>query len=135
MKAKEIIKASTELVSEAGKVADNLTTSKEEEAEAINERHDRDMISDSWWSKNIRPLTLAFLLVNYFAMGYLEGIGVFTTNAAFMSQVSTLLGGVFIFYFGDRAVNGFMKIKGQHERSNKREENRQARKLKRIDKD
>jgi hypothetical protein len=131
MKAKEIIDSSTKLVDTAGKVADSLTTSKEEEAEAINERHDRDMISDSWWSKNIRPLTLAFLLVNFVFMGYLDGFAFFTLNVTFLSQMSILLGSVFIFYFGDRAVNGFMKIKGQHERSNKREENRQTRRLKR----
>ena len=123
----------TGLVSEAGGIVDNLTTSKEEEAEAINERHDRDMVSDSWLSKNIRPLTLAFLMVNYFVMGYLDGFKLFTTNDAFMSQVTTLLGGVFIFYFGDRAVKGFMKVKGHHERSKQRQDSREARKLKRID--
>lgn len=128
------IEAITALVSESGKVADNLITSKEEEAEAISERHENDMVSDSWLSKNIRPLTLAFLTVNYFAMGYMEGFGFFVTNAAFMGQVSTLLGGVFIFYFGDRAVKGFMKVKGHSDRANKRQNDRQERKLKRIEK-
>ena len=70
----------SDLVKEVGKIADDLITSKEEkiilkkQIEAkilehesnmqnqITERWRSDMNSDSWLSKNIRPLTLAFLL-------------------------------------------------------------------------
>ena len=70
----------SDLVKEVGKIADALITSKEEkiilkqQIEAkilehesnmqnqISERWKADMNSDSWLSKNIRPLTLAFLL-------------------------------------------------------------------------
>jgi len=70
----------SDLVKEVGKIADDLITSKEEkiilkqQIEAkilehesnmqnqISERWKSDMNSDSWLSKNIRPLTLAFLL-------------------------------------------------------------------------
>ena len=70
----------SDLVIEVGKIADDLITSKEEkiilkqQIEAkilehesnmqnqITERWRSDMNSDSWLSKNIRPLTLAFLL-------------------------------------------------------------------------
>lgn len=70
----------SDLVKEVGKIADDLITSKEEkiilkqQIEAkilehesnmqtqISERWKADMNSDSWLSKNIRPLTLAFLL-------------------------------------------------------------------------
>jgi hypothetical protein len=71
-----------ELVKNVGGVLDNLTTTKEEKlaAEAkikdlimsyeaemqkqVTERWKLDMNSDSWLSKNIRPLVLVFLVVS-----------------------------------------------------------------------
>jgi len=70
---------SGELVKEVGSVVDNLTTTKEEKLEAkkklkevlldyekaiqveVSERWRVDMQSDSWLSKNIRPMVLIFL--------------------------------------------------------------------------
>ena len=70
-----------DLVKNVGGVIDNLHTSKEEKLEAeqkikelvanyeiemeknITDRWKADMNSDSWLSKNIRPLVLAFLVV------------------------------------------------------------------------
>ena len=72
----------TELIKGVGGVIDNLHTSKEEKLEAerkvkelissyeiemeknITERWSMDMKSDSWLSKNIRPLVLVFLVVS-----------------------------------------------------------------------
>ena len=69
------------LIKDVGNVLDNLTTSKEEigkvkneiqrlllDAEAkmqqeVTSRWKADMTSDSWLSKNVRPLTLIFLVV------------------------------------------------------------------------
>ena len=71
-----------DLVEGVGNVIDDLHTSKEEKLEAeqkikeliasyqtslekeISTRWDSDMKSDSWLSKNIRPMTLAFLVVS-----------------------------------------------------------------------
>ena len=70
-----------ELVKSVGGVIDNLHTSKEEKLEAeqkikelvasyevqmekeISSRWNADMKSDSWLSKNVRPLVLVFLVV------------------------------------------------------------------------
>jgi len=70
-----------ELVKNVGGILDNLTTTKEEKLEAqakiknmimsyeaemqkqVTERWKMDMNSDSWLSKNIRPLVLVFLVV------------------------------------------------------------------------
>ena len=70
-----------ELVKGVGGVLDNLTTSKEEKLEAerkiqelianheakmeqnITDRWSVDMKSDSWLSKNVRPLVLIFLVI------------------------------------------------------------------------
>ena len=72
----------SELVKSVGNVIDNLTTSKEEKLEAerkikdmilgyeaqmqkeVSERWKLDMQSDSWLSKNIRPLVLIFLCIS-----------------------------------------------------------------------
>ena len=71
----------TELVEGVGGVLDNLITSKDEKLEAkrkikelvanyevemeknITSRWEADLKSDSWLSKNVRPLTLVFLIV------------------------------------------------------------------------
>tara|TARA_R100001377_G_C3112742_1_gene83192 strand:+ start:169 stop:564 length:396 start_codon:yes stop_codon:yes gene_type:complete len=70
------------LIKDVGNVLDNLTTSKEEigkvkneiqklmlDAEAkmqkeVSSRWAVDMASDSWLSKNVRPMTLIFLVVS-----------------------------------------------------------------------
>ncbi len=72
----------TELVKGVGGVLNNLTTSEEEKLEAerkiqeliadheakmeqnITDRWSSDMNSDSWLSKNVRPLVLIFLVVS-----------------------------------------------------------------------
>jgi len=79
-----------ELVKSVGGVLDNLTTSKEEKLEAerkiqdlianhevemeknITERWKMDMQSDSWLSKNIRPLVLVFLVVSTVLMIFID---------------------------------------------------------------
>ena len=78
------------LVKSVGGVIDNLTTSKEEKLEAerkiqdlianheiemeknITERWKMDMQSDSWLSKNIRPLVLVFLVVSTVLMIFID---------------------------------------------------------------
>jgi hypothetical protein len=70
------------------------------------------MTSDSWLSKNIRPLSLAFLLVAVVGLAYSS---VFLldneTNSNLLEWIDlfkTLLITVVTFYFGSR---GFEKIK------------------------
>jgi len=80
----------TELIKGVGGVIDNLHTSKEEKLEAeqkvkelvssyeiemeknITERWTMDMKSDSWLSKNIRPLVLVFLVVSTVLMIFID---------------------------------------------------------------
>ena len=78
------------LVESIGGVVDNLHTSKEEKLEAeakikdlvmgyeaemqkqVTERWKMDMQSDSWLSKNIRPLVLVFLVVSTVLMIFID---------------------------------------------------------------
>ena len=53
----------TNLVDTVGKHADELFESGEERQKALTERHNTDMMSDSWLSKNVRPIAFIFSLV------------------------------------------------------------------------
>lgn len=75
-----------------------------DELEAITERHAADMSSDSWMSKNIRPIVLAALLVNMLVTHYLSGNGymLWTPEQIAFQGSMTLV--AIEFYFGGRAA-------------------------------
>ena len=82
------------------------------EMEEVSKRWSSDMASDSWLSKNIRPLVLAWLVVfvSFFAIiDSVEAIGV-TVEAAWITLFSTLLVTVIVAYFGSRGVEKYKKI-------------------------
>lgn len=83
------------------------------DTKAVTERWQADMSSDSWLAKNIRPLTLAYILTAYLLLALLDGGG-FRIAEAYV----TLLGqwGMLVMtaYFGGRTVEkvvGVMKGK------------------------
>lgn len=75
----------------------------EAEQKAVTDRWEADMASDSWLSKNIRPMTLIYLLSAYLIMALLDGAG-FKIAEAYV----TLLGqwGMLVMaaYFGGRTA-------------------------------
>lgn len=82
-----------------------------ENEKEISKRHEYDMQSDSWLSKNIRPITLAFLLFVFVIITFSDGnIGQFTLNTEYVPVYQTLLSTVFMFYFGGRSIEKGMKI-------------------------
>jgi len=83
------------------------------EMEEVTKRWSSDMTSDSWLSKNIRPIVLAWLVifVSLFAVvDSIESID-FTVEAAWITLFSTLLVTVIVSYFGSRGVEKYQKIK------------------------
>lgn len=71
----------------------------------VTERHSNDMISDSWASKNIRPFTLAYLIVFTSILIVLDSsITAFSVNNAWVSLLLALLSTAFVFYFGGRTI-------------------------------
>lgn len=80
-----------------------------QEQQELTKRHGADMGSDSWLSKNIRPLALIALVVGYF---------IFATGSAFGVQVTEayveLLGQwgmlAFSFYFGSRGMEKIAQV-------------------------
>ena len=113
----------TELVKGVGGVLDNLTTSKEEKLEAkrkmkelianheakmeqnITDRWSADMNSDSWLSKNVRPLVLIFLVVSTVLMIFIDvGTIAFVVEPKWTDLLQLVLITVIGAYFGGRTM-------------------------------
>jgi hypothetical protein len=75
-------------------------------------RHTADMASDSWLSKNIRPMTLIAIIVGYFTFAFMSAYG-YNANESYV----TLLGQwgmlVMSFYFGGRTLEKIMDMKAK----------------------
>ena len=112
-----------ELVKGVGGVIDNLHTSKEEKlaAEAkikaliaeheakmeqnITDRWSADMNSDSWLSKNVRPMVLIFLVVSTVLMIFIDaGTINFEVEAKWTDLLQLVLITVIGAYFGGRTM-------------------------------
>jgi hypothetical protein len=80
------------------------------EQEELTKRLQSDMASDSWLSKNIRPLTLVAIFTGYFLFAMMSAYG-YNANEAYV----TLLGQwgmlVMSFYFGGRTLEKIMSIR------------------------
>ena len=111
------------LVKSVGGVIDNLHTSKEEKLEAeqkikelvasyevqmekeISSRWEADMKSDSWLSKNVRPLVLVFLVVATVLMIFIDaGTINFVVEAKWTDLLQLVLITVIGAYFGGRSL-------------------------------
>lgn len=81
------------------------------EAEQVTIRHKTDMTSDSWLSKNIRPLTLMFILglYTFFSLGS-GNIGGFEVKGEFVELLGTWGMVIMCFYFGGRSFEKVTKI-------------------------
>tara|TARA_R100000278_G_scaffold49273_1_gene42182 strand:- start:2220 stop:2612 length:393 start_codon:yes stop_codon:yes gene_type:complete len=118
----------TELVKGVGGVIDELHTSKEEKLEAerkikdmimgyeaemqkqVTERWKVDMQSDSWLSKNIRPLVLIFLVVSTVLLVFIDaGVIAFEVKASWVDLLQLVLITVIGAYFGGRSLEKVKK--------------------------
>jgi hypothetical protein len=117
-----------ELIKNVGGVIDNLHTSAEEKAEAeakikdlvmgyeaemqkqVTERWAMDMKSDSWLSKNIRPLVLIFLVVSTVLLVFIDaGVISFEVKASWVDLLQLVLITVIGAYFGGRSLEKVKK--------------------------
>ena len=73
------------------------------EAQEITKRWEADMSSDSWLSKNIRPMTLIFLLVAYSGFA-IASIFEYETRGAYVELLGQWGMLVMSFYFGGRTL-------------------------------
>ena len=81
----------------------NETKLYETEQNNLTERVKADMASDSWMSKNIRPLTLVFLLVAYSGFA-IASIFDLETRGAYVELLGQWGMLVMSFYFGGRTM-------------------------------
>jgi hypothetical protein len=90
----------------------NDTKLYETEQNNLTDRMKADMGSDSWLSKNIRPMTLIAIFVGYFMFAMMSAFGL-EANEAYV----TLLGQwgmlVMSFYFGGRTLEKIIDMKGK----------------------
>ena len=107
-------KAQLELtkLAQDGELAKMANDSKMYEVEQTNltERMQADMTSDSWLSKNIRPMTLIYILVSYLVLAILDAALVDIADAfvELLGQWGML---VMSFYFGGRTLEKIMDMK------------------------
>ena len=118
----------SELVKGVGGVIDNLHTSKEEKLEAerkikelvagyevqmekeISSRWEADMKSDSWLSKNVRPLVLVFLVIATVLLIFIDaGTIDFVVEDKWTDLLQLVLITVIGAYFGGRSLEKVKK--------------------------
>tara|TARA_R110002012_G_scaffold223032_2_gene394970 strand:+ start:41 stop:475 length:435 start_codon:yes stop_codon:yes gene_type:complete len=81
------------------------------EMQEISKRWESDMKSDSWLSKNTRPLTLIFLTVSMIFLVLLDSLNIeFGVNSEWISLLKSLLITVYVAYFGSRGAEKFKAI-------------------------
>ena len=117
-----------ELVKGVGGVIDNLHTSKEEKLEAerkikelianyevemeknITNRWQADLKSDSWLSKNVRPLVMVFLIVCTMLLIFIDaGALNFEVKSSWVDLLQLVLITVIGAYFGGRSLEKVKK--------------------------
>ena len=118
----------TELVKSVGGVIDNLHTSKEEKLEAerkikelianyqvemeknITARWVADQKSDSWLSKNVRPMVLIFLIVCTMLLIFIDAGAIkFNVKDSYVDLLQLVLITVIGAYFGGRSLEKVKK--------------------------
>lgn len=110
----DIISNSKELSEEQVKMALKELEHDVIEMEEITKRWESDNLADSWWSKNIRPLSLAFLTVSLFIYVILDSsLEGFKVASEWVDLLSSLLLLVYGGYFGARALEKITHIKNK----------------------
>tara|TARA_Y100001938_G_scaffold149420_1_gene236153 strand:+ start:1085 stop:1471 length:387 start_codon:yes stop_codon:yes gene_type:complete len=126
---KELLKS---LVGDASNIIDNVVTTKEEKIRLKNEmkqmllnseadlqrnvtdRWKADMASDSWLSKNVRPITLIFMLVCTMLLIFIDAGAIdFTVEDKWTDLLQIVLITIVGSYFGGRSIEKLKNGKGK----------------------
>jgi hypothetical protein len=88
------------------------------ENQELTKRLEADMKSDSWLSKNIRPLTMVYILTAYLFLALLDSFGLDISDnfVSLLGQWGML---VMSFYFGGRTLEKVMNMKGNNNAADK----------------
>lgn len=82
------------------------------EQQELTKRLQSDMASDSWLSKNIRPMTLIAILAGYFTFAMLSAFDI-ETNRAYVELLGQWGMLIMSFYFGGRTLEKIMDMKAK----------------------
>ena len=82
------------------------------EGKEVTERHKADMASDSWMSKNVRPMMLVYIVLAYtvFAGGSAFDLNVKQPYVDLMAQWGML---IMSFYFGGRTIEKIVQMRAE----------------------
>ena len=120
------------LVGDAGNIIDEVVTTKEEKMKLKNEmkkmlldserdlqqnvtdRWKADMASDSWLSKNVRPMTLIFVLACTMMLIFIDaGFVNFVVEEKWTDLLQLTLITIIVSYFGGRSIEKVKNGKGK----------------------
>jgi uncharacterized membrane protein (DUF106 family) len=82
------------------------------EQQELTKRQQADMMSDSWLSKNIRPMTLIAILCGYFTFAMMSAFDM-ETNRAYVELLGQWGMLIMSFYFGGRTLEKIMDMKAK----------------------
>ena len=80
------------------------------EAQELTKRQQSDMASDSWLSKNIRPMTLIAILAGYFIFAMMSAFDM-DTNSKYVELLGQWGMLIMSFYFGGRTLEKIIDMK------------------------
>ena len=82
------------------------------EMQEVSKRWDSDMKSDSWLSKNTRPITLIYLTLITSLYIILDSLNIaFDIDESWVELLKTLLVTIYVAYFGSRGFEKYTTIK------------------------
>ena len=108
---KNIISSDTKIKAIDKEEAMRLIELDMQELKEVSSRWRADMKSDSWLSKNTRPLALVFLTVSAVFMMAVDSFHLqFDVDESWINLLKTLLVTVYVAYFGSRGAEKITKI-------------------------
>jgi hypothetical protein len=86
------------------------------EQQELTKRAAADMASDSWLSKNIRPMTLIAILAGYFIFAMMSAFDL-DTNKTYVELLGQWGMLIMSFYFGGRTLEKIMDMKSKEKQA------------------
>ena len=112
--AVKVITGDAELSAEEKQFALQVMQLDIQEMKGVSERWKHDMSSDSYLSKNVRPLSLIFLTLATVILIYIDTFEpTINTPTEWVDLLKSLLLGIYISYFGSRGLEKYRKISSQ----------------------
>lgn len=110
-KAEGLIKTDVSMTPLEKETALGLLEMDKLELQQISERWKADMSSDSWLSKNTRPMTLIFLTISMVVLIMLDSLDLaFKVDSSWVDLLKSLLLTVYVAYFGSRGIEKFKSM-------------------------